>query len=107
MIPKCILSVSLLLIFNLPVYSNELSGIEIHGFASTGYIVSDKYNYLADSKDGTCEFNEAGINFSASIADEIQVGMQLYSYDLGDIGNNTVKLDWALIDYSWKESLGI
>jgi len=104
---KVIIFVALLFLLNIPAYSNELSGIEIHGFASTGYIVSDKYDYMADSKDGTCEFNEAGINFSASVADDIQVGMQLYSYDLGDVGNNTIKLDWALIDYSWKESLGI
>jgi hypothetical protein len=32
--------------------------------------------------------------------------MQLYSYDLGDIGNNTIKLDWAFIDYYWKQLLG-
>ena len=102
-----LLMVLFLLLFNVPAYSNNLCDIEIHAFASTGYIVSDKYNYLAESKDGTFEFNEAGVNFGASISEDMQVGMQLYSYDLGDVGNNTIKLDWAFIDYSWKEPLGL
>lgn len=33
--------------------------------------------------------------------------MQFYSYDLGDIGNNDVKLDWAFLDFHWKDALGI
>jgi hypothetical protein len=107
MFQKLFVLLTLLFIFNIPAYASELSCVEIHGFASTGYIISDKYNYMADSKEGTCEFNEAGINFNASIADDIQVGMQLYSYDLGDVGNNEIKVDWALVDYSWKEALGI
>jgi hypothetical protein len=68
MFQKISLFIIFLFLFTLPAYSNELSNVEIHGFASTGYIISDKYNYLANSKDGTFEFNEAGINFSSSLA---------------------------------------
>jgi len=98
---------SLILLLNVQAYSNELSDIDIHAFASTGFIISDKYNYLTQSIEGTCEFNEAGINFSSLITDDIQIGLQIYSYDLGNVSNNIIKLDWAMIDYSWKETLGI
>lgn len=85
----------------------DLNGIEIHGFASTGYMRSDHNNYLVPSEEGSFEFNEAGINFTTSLTDDIHAGIQLFSRDLGDIGNNDVKLDWAFLDYQWKEELGL
>ncbi|WP_207679021.1 hypothetical protein [Desulfonema magnum] len=81
--------------------------IGIHGFASTGYMKSNHNNYLIPTEEGSFEFNEAGINFTASVTNNIRVGMQLYSFDLGDVGNNDMKLDWAFLDYQWKEELGI
>ncbi len=81
--------------------------LEIHGFASTGYIKTDKNNYLLLSEDGSFEFNEAGINVSTSLNENIRVGMQLFSRDLGNVGNNDVQLDWAFLDYQWKEVLGL
>ncbi len=81
--------------------------IEIHGFASTGYIKSEKNNYLLLSEDGSFEFNEAGINVTTALSDNIRVGMQLFSRDLGDVGNNDIELDWAFLDYHWNEALGL
>ncbi|MCP4346107.1 MAG: porin [Desulfobacterales bacterium] len=88
-------------------HSFDMNDISIHGFASTGYIVSSDNNFLLPSKDGSFEFNEVGINFTTSVAENIRVGLQFYSFDLGDIGNNNVKLDWAFLDYQWKDALGI
>jgi len=88
-------------------FSQDFGNLAIHGFASTGYMISDKYNFLANTEEGTFEFNEAGINFSSLLTDDIRIGMQLYSFDLGDIGNNRINLDWAFLDYSWKDELGI
>ena len=88
-------------------YSVNLDDISIHGFVSSGYLKSDHNNYLLSSKDGSFEFNEVGINFSAIMNDNIRIGLQLYSFDMGNIGNNKVELDWAFIDYQWKEELGI
>ncbi len=89
------------------VFSYQQDELSIHGFASTGYLKSNHNNYLVSSKEGSFEFNEFGINFSTSITDNIRTGMQLYSFDLGEIGNNQVKLDWAFLDCQWKETLGI
>ena len=42
----------------------EFGDVMIHGFISQGYLYSDKNDYLADTSDGTFQFNEMGINFS-------------------------------------------
>ncbi len=81
--------------------------IEIHGFASSGYIQSDHNNYLLLSEDGSFEFNEAGLNVTTSLSENIRAGMQLFSRDQGDVGNNDITLDWAFLDYRWKEALGL
>ena len=81
--------------------------IQIHGFASQGYIWSDHNNYLADSEDGTAEFNEAAINFQGRLTDNLRAGVQLFAKDLGDYGNNMVTLDWAYGDYRFEDWLGV
>ncbi len=89
------------------VQAFEAEELEIHGFASTGYIQSTENNYLVLSTDGSFEFNEAGLNVTTSLNDHIRVGMQLFSRDQGDVGNNAINLDWAFLDYQWKEAFGL
>ncbi len=85
----------------------DVEEIEIHGFASTGYIKTDHNNYLVLSEDGSFEFNEAGLNVTTALSENLRVGVQLFSRDLGDVGNNDIELDWALLDYHWNEALGL
>jgi len=85
-----------------------LGGIDVHGFVSQGYIESDDNNYLANnSSDGTFGFNEIGINFSKQLTDKLRIGLQIFSHDMGAIGNNEIELDWAFADYRWKDWLGL
>ncbi len=105
---KKILVCILLLLANSNVYAADLQKIQVHGFISQGYLLSDQYDYItANTEDGTFEFNEFGINGMVQITDDLRVGMQLLSRDLGEIGNNDVKIDWAYADYSFKNWLGI
>ena len=86
----------------------DLKGIDIHGFASQGYLYSDENNFFtANTKDGTFAYNEVGINFSTQPIDDLRIGMQLFSRDLGEMGNNDITVDWALGDYRVKDWLGI
>ena len=39
--------------------------LNMHGFLSQGYLKSDANNFLAETKDGTFEFREYGLNVSA------------------------------------------
>ncbi len=80
--------------------------IEIHGFVSQGYLRSSDNNYLGNTKDGSFEFNEIGLNFSVPVTDGLHCGAQLFSMDLGDYGNNEFFVDWAFLDYTWKNWLG-
>lgn len=81
-------------------------GIDIHGFIGQGYMKSDNNNYLANTEDGTAEFTEMGINFSTEF-DQLRIGFQLFSRDLGEFGNNEIELDWAVGDYQFNEMVGI
>ncbi len=95
-------------LFTSPALSAELGGVDIHGFISQGFIMSDTYNYLThNSKDGSFDYNEVGINFGKDLTDNLRVGMQFFSRDLGDVANNKVTIDWAYGDYRLKDWFGI
>lgn len=82
--------------------------VEVHGFVSQGFIRTTGNDYLvADSKDGSFDFNEAGINFTTQLTDRMRVGMQLFAYDLGSLGTYNVSADWYYLDYRLRDWLGI
>lgn len=86
-----------------------LDDLNIHGFVSQGFLYSTKdMNFLAkDSENGTFDFNEMAVNFSVSPMENLRMGMQLNAFDLGDIGNDEVEVDWAFGDYSISDYLGV
>lgn len=86
--------------------AQTLEGVSIHGFLSQGYMASQDYDYLAASSDGTFQFSEMGINFSSDVGDNLRIGTQIFARDLGNLGNNSIELDWAFGDYHWQDWLG-
>jgi hypothetical protein len=91
-----------------PAFAAELGGVDIHGFVSQGFLLSNQYNYLTnDSKDGSFQYNELGINFAKALTDNLRLGIQLFSRDLGDVANNKVTVDWAYGDYRIQDWFGI
>lgn len=96
------------LCFAANVYAYDFNKIQIHGFISQGYLQSDQNDYFfADTEDGTFQFNEIGINFATEPFDNLRLGIQLLSRDLGNFGNNDVEIDWAYGDYRYRNWLGI
>ncbi len=87
--------------------AEEFGSVDIHGFISQGYLKTDKNNYLADTEDGSFQFNELGINFTTDVTDNLRIGLQLFARDLGEDGNDELVLDWALADYHWQDWLGV
>ncbi len=81
--------------------------VDIHGYLSQGFLVSSRNNYLADTTKGTFQFNELGINFSTDLTDKLRLGIQLAARDLGDSGNDKIRIDWAYADYRWQDWLGL
>jgi hypothetical protein len=90
-----------------PVLAFDLKKVDIHGFVSQGYIDTSGNNFIMDSKDGSFEFNEVGINFSSQLTDKLRLGIQLFSRDFGDVGDNEINIDWAFADYRFKDYLGV
>lgn len=89
-------------------FAFDLDQIQIHGFASQGYLLSNRYNYLnAETEDGTVEFNEFGLNVMSSMTDRLRLGIQLLARDLGDDGNDEITVDWAFGDYRYRNWLGL
>jgi hypothetical protein len=80
--------------------------VQVHGFVSQGFIKSTGNDYLANSKRGSFEFSELGINFTSQLTDRLRFGVQLFAHDLGPIGNYSAKADWYYLDYRWRDWLG-
>ncbi len=95
------------MLFSFPVWAYDILGVDIHGFISQGYLATTENNFIANSQNGSFEFNELGLNFSKQLTDDMRVGLQFFSKDLGETGNNKVKIDWAYGDYRWKQWLGL
>ena len=81
--------------------------IAIHGFLSQGYMNSVGNNFLADSKDGTFQINEVGLTIASQVNDQLRLGLQVLSRDLGRDGNNEIRLDWGYADYHYADWLGV
>jgi hypothetical protein len=81
--------------------------IETHGFVSQGGIKSTDYNYLVNSKRGSVDFTEVGLNFTTRPTDNLRLGVQLFARRLGTTGNFNAKADWFYFDYHWRDWLGL
>lgn len=56
---------------------DEAPPIEFHGFASQGFILTLKNDYLAEaSTDGSFEFAEVGFNFTKELTERLSTGRQ-------------------------------
>ncbi len=93
--------------FGFSAQAFSLGEVDIHGFASQGFLISSDNNYLASTDEGSFEFTEAALNASTQLTDSLRLGLQFFSRDLGDLGNNEVKLDWAFADYRHWDFLGV
>ena len=82
--------------------------VEFHGFASQGFLASTDYNYLGDNTtDGSFQFNEVGLNASFSPLNRTRITAQGFMFDLGDVNNNRPFLDYASIEYTFSDAVGV
>jgi hypothetical protein len=87
---------------------DSLASVEVHAFASQGFILSKDNNYLAaDTTHGSFQFSELGVNLTKSLTDRFRVGLQLFAQDLGPTGNYNIKADWFYLDYRLTNWLGV
>lgn len=82
--------------------------ISFHGFLSQGCMVSDDYNYLGRTADGgSFQFTEIGLNASYSPFERTRIAVQGFAFDVGDIGDLEPFLDYASLEYTFSDCIGL
>jgi hypothetical protein len=88
--------------------SGDDLNIQIHGFATQSFAVSNNNNYLGmDTRSGSMGWSEAALNLNDQVSSKLRVGMQFHYTRLGIFGGDDVSIDWALGDYRLKPWLGV
>ncbi|HXI60650.1 MAG TPA: hypothetical protein VNO55_31530 [Polyangia bacterium] len=81
--------------------------VDIHAFASQGFILTTGNDYIvADTKHGSFQFSEVGLNVTKEITDRLRLGVQAFAQNLGLGGNFNLKADWYYVDYRWTDWFG-
>jgi hypothetical protein len=82
--------------------------VQVHSFASQGFAYSNDNNYLTmKTSQGSSALTDFGFNVSTQLTDNLRVGAQLYDRNVGQLGNWRPDLDWALVDYRFKDWFGV
>ncbi len=83
--------------------------IQVHGFASQGYVYTNVNNWLTmtTNDEGSAGFTDFGLNISTELTDKFRVGAQGYDRNLGQLGQYHPSLDWAFGDYRFKSWFGV
>lgn len=89
------------------LHLGEAPPISFHGFLSQGYLHSSDYNYLGSTRDGSFAFTELGLNASMQPFPRTRIALQGFAFDLGDVGNFDPFLDYASIEYTFQDWLGV
>jgi hypothetical protein len=89
-----------------PAQSMEELNLQVHGYATQGFIYSTNNNWdTTESTDGSAAWTEAVVNLSLQPESKLRIGVQARYYLLGDYGN-AITLDWAQADYKVNERIG-
>jgi hypothetical protein len=72
--------------------------LQIHGFLTQSYIKTTENSFFGDSKDGSWDFRELGINSSYRFSPRMLASAQLLSRKAGEMYNGSLDLDYAQLD---------
>lgn len=83
--------------------TDKLPGnLQIHGFASQGFINTSDNNFFGNSDGGgSFDFRELGLNASVRPLPNLQLSAQILSRTAGEGNNGDVRLDYGFADYSF------
>ena len=89
-------------------FSVDGRNVQVHSFASQGFLYSNQNNYLTtNTSQGSFSFTDGGANISTQITDKFRVGAQVYLRNVGELGNWHPQLDWAYGDYKFASWFGV
>ena len=81
--------------------------IQIHGYATQGFLYTTNNNILTtSSSNGSPAWTEAVVNVGAQPIPKLRIGVQGRYFLLGNFGN-AITLDWAAADYKVNDRFGV
>ena len=98
---KALIALTICALFSSMAFAINLSkNIQLHGFATQGYIKTDNYNFFGETSrtKGDIDFRELGINASYRAFSNFHIAAQLISREAGAVDNSTIQVDYALAD---------
>ena len=99
---------ALLLVFAVPNIANALQlteSVELHGFASQGYVYSPDNPYATENtENGSFDFRDFGLNLSWDINESTRMTGQVLQRQVGDGFDNGANLDFLLLDHQFVQS---
>jgi hypothetical protein len=79
----------------------DFDGIfQVHGFVTQAYVKTTENQFFGDSKDGSFDFRELGINVSYRLSPSTLLAAQLLSRRAGEMYDGSIDLDYAHIDHT-------
>jgi hypothetical protein len=89
------------------VRAQDLGNLQIHGFATQGFLFSSHNNYLTmESSGGSPQWTEGALSLTDPLSDNLRFGIQLHMYQMGQIGGPYMEVEWASGDYKINDQLG-
>ena len=73
--------------------------VQVHGFATQGYVNTSDNKFFGDTEDGSFEFTELGINLSYRATPSLLFSGQLLSRRAGEMYDGSPTVDFALVDW--------
>lgn len=103
--------VFLVLLYPLAAVADVFDDLEVHGFATQGFVKTSANSFFGDSAHGGFEFTELGINATLEPSPSVRLSGQLLSRRAGEMYSGSPSVDFALADFtihsSETESLGV
>jgi len=84
----------LLVLWAVRLAGQDLGNLQIHGFATQGFLYSSANNYLTmPSSHGSLQWTEDAISVNDPLNDDLRVGMQIHMYQMGQVGGPNIQVD--------------
>ncbi len=73
--------------------------LQIHGFITQAYVKTTENQFFGDSRDGSFDFRELGVNASYRLRPNLMASAQLLSRVAGEMYDGSLAIDYAQLDY--------
>ena len=83
-----------------PGQADWVDQVQVHGFATQGFVHTTDNRFFGDSDNGSFDFTELGINLSYQAKPSLTLSGQLLSRRAGDMYNGSPVVDFALLDWN-------